>query len=387
MPRVLIALFFLGIITGCITSTQPDPEGGADALSVAPPMTTGTPAAASFDAVDNVGVRQITVNGQRLLTGCGFGLIGSETGADDTGNITSCRSGNDGVMRPFSGASTPYLNHSLAFRRDPADPSKIFFEARVGPSQFNFATVSLPMDCVRDFTYLNYAGLSALGRYDQAPYAYTPRDGGPISIRWATGTPAWGEIVGVDYSIRVVITQRSRPLPLAFVEAPHLGVRNVEFSFGAVRVGQSVSVAGYIQVFRTDASTLQRWTYQSETSPYHQIGRAEGDGWVCRVGDPRDRFSGYGPYWNTLPTGKRKAIFRVMLDNTTADNSQVLVFDVYDGVNVLARLPVTRRMFNRGPRVYSEFTLDFVPTPGRRIELRTLWRGYSWTKQDRVMVL
>jgi hypothetical protein len=66
-------------------------------------------------------------------------------------------------------------------------------------------------------------------------------------------------MIGPDYTLRVTLTASSRPVSLAFVDAPSLstGVRNVEFGFGALEVGDRATAAGHIQVVKTDRSLLQ----------------------------------------------------------------------------------------------------------------------------------
>lgn len=347
--------------------------------------------------MNNYGVTEIRVDGQNLLTGCGFGFIGSLTGTDDTGNITSCRQNNGGVMHPFNGASSPSLPFALTFRKDAADQGKLYFDGRIGPSAFPFKTVSMPMDAIRGFTYYRYAGSSAFGRYDNITYAdpNKPPSAGANYITQAPGFPTWGEIIGTDITIRVTLTSRSRSMGLFFVEAPTLGVRNVEFSFGSVTQNQSATVAGYIQVFRTNPATLPAFVYQAETQLSHQIGRRDADGWSVRVGDPINQYMSYGPYVSTLPaggttlpTGRRTATFRLMLDNVTADNNRILTLDVFDANSgrSLKTMDITRRQFNTGAFSYKDFTLDFIAAPGQRLEFRTLWRGGSYVRQDSVVV-
>jgi hypothetical protein len=219
-----------------------------------------TPVAAQFSALNNYGVDQIRADGQNLLTGSGFGFIGSTSTVDGQGNISSASPYSaDGIMRPFNnsaaGGSLPY---SLTFRPDKEDGSKLFFDASIGPAADNFTTVSLPLNCVPSFTWWRYSESPTLGRYDQNPYMYTPPGGGPIYTQLVPGNPTWGEIIGGSYTIRVTLLSSSRPMYLGFVEAPHLGVRDVEFSFGSVAKGQGATVSGVIQVSRTDPAILPK---------------------------------------------------------------------------------------------------------------------------------
>lgn len=75
----------------------------------------------------------------------------------------------------------------------------------------------------------------------------------------------------------------------------------------------------------------------------HIIGSAEGDGWSAHVGDP-DGHMIYGPYTNGVPAGARVAAYRMLVDNHNANNSPVVVLDVWDATTgtQLAARQVTR---------------------------------------------
>jgi hypothetical protein len=142
-------------------------------------------------------------------------------------------------------------------------------------------------------------------------------------------------------------------MSLAFVEAPGLGdigVRDVEYGFGPVLKEKSASASGYIEVFRTDPALFAQspLTFQSESHPYHQVGRRDGDGWSVRVGDAPGRFMNYGPYTADVLPGNRTATFRLMLDNTTAANNRILTIDVFDSAT--GRTLVTRGVTRRPAR-------------------------------------
>ena len=176
-------------------------------------------------------------------------------------------------------------------------------------------------------------------------------------------------------------------MALAFVEAPGIDVRNVEFSFGSVSIGQTASVAGKIEVFRSDITKLPRFVFQSESSPYHEIGRADRDGWSVRVGDTPYRYMTYGPYTSALPSGLRMATFRLMVDNNSYNNANLLTLEAFDATTglVLSSQPLNRGMF-KAPYVYQDFNVPFYAVLGHRTELRTLWRGGAYIRQDAVTV-
>jgi len=348
-----------------------------------------------FEARDNVGVK-IWADGNRLLVddaGVGFYLIGSNDDTDDLNNIASFVKNNNGLMRTMNGAPTPYIPYSFTFQPDPQNRNKLFFKASVGPSPFAFTTISMPLDGrLERFTYYRYAGSSSLGRYDANPYAYTPPGAGPIYVKGVHGNIAWAEMIGPDYTVRITLTSTSRPnRGVAFVNAPSLstGIRNVEFGFGAVRVGESATASGFIEVSRTDPALFAQapLTFQSESQPYHQIGRVDGDGWSVRTGDTPGRFMVYGPYTTAVLPGRRTATFRLMLDNVTADNVRILTLDVYDAATnrVLVSRDIRRRDLSRA-FTYQDFNLDFTAGSNQRLEFRTFWHNYSYVRQDKVTV-
>ena len=358
-----------------------------------------TPIAAQFDDVGNSGwgIKQITAEGRNLLVGAGFGFIGSRPGVgDNENNISSAsRHTSNGVMRPFNNNTQVggYLPYSLNFSRDANDRSKVQFNGSVGGpngSPFDFATLSMPMDSVRGFTYFRWSGASGVLRYDQNPFSYNSSTG-PIHIKFAPGSPVWGEIIGVDYTIRVTMNS-SRPLSLAFVEAPGLGVRNVEFGFiGGLPRGQKATVSGTIQTFRTDRALLPRMVFQAESYNWHQTGVSAGNAWVARAGiDPTNKYMSYGPYTTDVPAGDRVATFRLQIDRNTGNNDRVVTIEVFDA-NTGRVLPgasrtLYRRDFGQGMR-YQDFDVKFTASAGQKLEFRTFWHGSATVWQDDVQVV
>jgi len=208
-------------------------------------------------AVNGFGVKQIKAGKVPLLVddAAGFYLIGSATGTDDRNNIASFVKNNNGVMRSMNGAAKVSLPYSFTVQADAKDKSKLTFNISLGPATIALATVSMPVDGHRKlFTSYRYDGGANVERYDQNPDHYTPPGRGQYNIRFAPGNPKWGEMIGPEYTVRVTITKSSRPMSLAFVDAPSLstGVRNVEFGFGSLKVGERATASGYIQVFKSE---------------------------------------------------------------------------------------------------------------------------------------
>ncbi len=216
------------------------------------------PPAVEFIGVKNgFGIKQIKAGGVPLLVddAAGFYLIGSATGTDDRNNIASFVKNTDGALHSMNGEKKVSLPYSFTLEPDAKDKSKIAFKISLGPATMPIATVSMPVEGHRQlFTSYRYEGGKQIERYDQNPDHYTPPDRGQYNIRFAPGLPKWGEMIGPDYTVRVTLTANSRPMSLAFVDAPSLstGVRNVEFGFGAFKVGDKATAAGYIHAFKPD---------------------------------------------------------------------------------------------------------------------------------------
>jgi hypothetical protein len=220
------------------------------------------PAVEFLGATNGFGVKQIKTADVPLLVddAAGFYLIGSATGTDDRNNIASFVKNTDGALHSMNGATKVSLPYSFTVEPDAKEKNKLAFKISLGPATMSIATVSMPVDGHRKlFTSYRYEGAKKIERFDQNPDHYKPLDRGQYNIRFAPGQPKWGEMIGPDFTVRVTITKSSRPMSLAFVDAPSLstGVRNVEFGFGALKVGERATATGHIQVFKTDRALLK----------------------------------------------------------------------------------------------------------------------------------
>ena len=374
----------------------------------------------AFDKQSHRYLNQITVNGNQLLTGCGFYFIGSLDNVDNTGNITTCEARNavpriypngqliDGTnsgtyMSPINGSATPWLAHQLHFVLDGNNSTRMLFGGQIGTSSYNFATVSMPLDARKDkFSHFRFSGSPLYSYAANTTYAYNIAEG-PVSIFQAGTSFPWGEMIGQDHTVRVTITGTSpdpytnqpRLLRLYFVNHPV--TNNIEFSFDPssappsnihVKVGEKVNVTGHIEVFDTDPSIFGLYRqYETEYSNAHQIGRADGDGWSVNVfNDSPGYFMNYGPYATFTP-GAHTAVFRFLIDNVTADNNNILYIDVWDATTntYLASRNIFREEF-KVPGKYQNFNLGFTAQANHQLEFRTIWRGGSYVKQDKVVI-
>ena len=95
----------------------------------------------------------------------------------------------------------------------------------------------------------------------------------------------------------------------------------------------------------------------------------------------------YGPYIKTVPAGSYTAVYRMMVDNNTADNSKVVRVEVFDFISgkVRASQSITRKQFG-GAFSYQDFGLSFNAYGNESLELRIFWEDTSYVRVDRVMI-
>lgn len=128
------------------------------------------------------------------------------------------------------------------------------------------------------------------------------------------------------------------------------------------------------------------WKFEAEQLS-HQIGRTEADGWAASTSDYSAAYLCYGPYTSVIQVGPRAAAFRLLVDNNTANNDQVVKLDVYDASagRVLASRVIRRRDFTNTNR-YQYFSLFFTSPGPDLLEFRTYWYDTAYVKQDHVLV-
>lgn len=146
--------------------------------------------------------------------------------------------------------------------------------------------------------------------------------------------------------------------------------------------------------FSTPASPLDAISLESATvheaeggEMSHRIGRLQGDGWSANTAQDSPGHLVYGPYDTTLSAGNLIATYRMMVDDNTFDNGNVVAIDVYDATagQVLASLTITRKQFRR-PWLYQDFKLFFTNTAGHAMEFRVWWYDISYVRMDRIAV-
>lgn len=135
--------------------------------------------------------------------------------------------------------------------------------------------------------------------------------------------------------------------------------------------------------------TPQFPTAWSATDPAigHYVGRAEGSAWSASATDAAS-FMSYGPYTANVSIGSHVAAFRMLVDNNTANNANVVLLDVFDTTSLitLASRQVTRREW-RAPFAYQVFEIPFVldaSRAGHAIEFRVWYQQQSYVRIERV---
>ena len=89
-----------------------------------------------------------------------------------------------------------------------------------------------------------------------------------------------------------------------------------------------------------------------------------------------------------MAAGAHVALFRLLVDNHTANNAPIVTLDVVDadrGQRLAART-LTRQEFSAA-YTYEFFALPFTSAAGAQLEFRTWWHDTSFVQLDEVAVL
>ncbi|HEY0827922.1 MAG TPA: hypothetical protein VGE40_07505, partial [Bacilli bacterium] len=145
----------------------------------------------------------------------------------------------------------------------------------------------------------------------------------------------------------------------------------------------------YVKVDKISVDSLSSHTFEAESAPMqHLIGRADGDGWSANVAQDHASYLLYGPYADYITTGSRTAVFRIMIDDNTFDNSNVARIEAYNATSgtMLAQQTITRKQFT-STYAYQDFNLTFNhSTAGNQLEFRIYWHDIAYVKVDKVTV-
>ncbi|MDV6331302.1 hypothetical protein [Asticcacaulis sp. 201] len=128
----------------------------------------------------------------------------------------------------------------------------------------------------------------------------------------------------------------------------------------------------------------QSWEAESLN---HQVGFADGDGWAANIYTDRQILL-YGPYTTSIPQGAHTAVWKMLVDNNTADQRPIVTLDVWDST-ASKQLAITTLFRNAwsASNVYEYFGIPFsidASEVGHAIEIRVTYDGYSYVRVDKV---
>ncbi|MDV6331301.1 hypothetical protein [Asticcacaulis sp. 201] len=83
-------------------------------------------------------------------------------------------------------------------------------------------------------------------------------------------------------------------------------------------------------------------SWEADALP-HAIGALDNDGWAVTIADTPNYVS-FGPYVSDIPTGDHVGIWKMMVDDNTNDNFDIVRIDVNDATvgQILATRTVKR---------------------------------------------
>jgi hypothetical protein len=377
-----------------------DAQASLDAASSADAQTSWVIAA------DSTGIQHIYRNGADLFEGVGgYYIIGSCTGADNSDNVTSQGSDGHTLLAPGACPGAPFqMTISAA-------GTTIHVSIEIGPLPADYATLSVPFDPVLEyFDTFEFDGSSyevgcansfsprsgSGGTFDSIPTPCQIPGVGGVGVARVAPAPAWGEISGPLGTVRRTL-QSGDVEQLVFVRHP--GTHNIEPGFNPVHFGTVIpqgTMVRLVEDIQLSDPAMPAVDTFSATSPLmgHGIGRAEADGWSASTNLDSPGTLVFGPYANGFAHYPFHALFRMMVDDNTADDAVVARIEVNDydgraggcGGCVIASREIRRREFS-APLAYQDFDLPFTaPGPSHRLELRTNWTGASYLREQQVEV-
>jgi hypothetical protein len=122
-----------------------------------------------------------------------------------------------------------------------------------------------------------------------------------------------------------------------------------------------------------------------------RVGRSDADGWAANTEQDAEGFLQYGPYTRTISPGDHTAVWRLMIDNNTADDLPIVRLEVVDATansRVLASRIVTRREW-KSQNEYEDLTVPFslaAASPPHALELRIWWYDHAYVREQHVRI-
>jgi hypothetical protein len=197
-----------------------------------------------------------------------------------------------------------------------------------------------------------------------------------LDVNDATSDKVLGELLVTRRQFDWPMTYQDFSLPFIAPDRGRLEFRT--YSYGKAYVNQ-------LQVTVTP-HTSTTWVFATADSPYHQIGRKQGVGWAVTPEDKSNAYLNYGPYTRVL-SGPSVAVFRLMIDDLTGPDAEVVTLGVRDTDKdqFLATTTILRHRFKK-PSVYQDFSLPFFAPRRDRLEFCTFYLGSASINQQQVTV-
>ncbi len=339
-----------------------------------------------FDISPGKNISAIRVGGLNILTGGGVYGICSLTGADDQLTNWQTNHGSGGYMYNVNRASRG-PRYSLTFSPAGNSASVSFTE---GTFNKRIAITAFAMDWAKPAMHswsfqgsryrwshvANNEGRIFNGNantFASIPPRLTAF--GYVGYAVPVDRPAWIQATGTVATVRFDIgtTTYFRQAPLV----NHSGTNNTSVEFQALPANATLSMAGRLTVTPLPSPYIR---FESERDFQHTagIGAAQGDGWATTASTPAGYYASYGPY-TTGHSGRRTAVFRLLVDNNTINNQDLVRIEVAN----LGVSKVIRRRDFKAANTYQNFPLEFTAQPQQVLEFCTyILRGGAYVRQD-----
>jgi hypothetical protein len=146
-------------------------------------------------------------------------------------------------------------------------------------------------------------------------------------------------------------------------------------------------VVGYCIVLSgTSYAVAGSYLYEAEKPGLnHEVGKADGDGWVANSIIDKAGYLSTGPFTTILPAGAVSATFRLQSSNNTL-SSKIITIDIYNAATqkVLSTRDIyCKEFYSAGS--YQDFTLSAMNPSGSRLEFRVYWHGIFFCKLDKII--
>ncbi len=145
---------------------------------------------------------------------------------------------------------------------------------------------------------------------------------------------------------------------------------------------------------KSGRAALEQWggkIYEAEKDFAYRCGKEEKiakvSGRSCPVNMCKECFMAFGPYAKDIAPGERMADFRLMIDNNTELDLDIVTIDVYDATTktILNSKIISRRDFKE-PWKYQRFGVPFHSISENALEFRVFYHSNAFIGFDKVEV-